>query len=410
MWIQILLIYAIAISIISAFILYKLKHALSQSSSNNSVPSMSELDEQQKKSIYYKDNFIHNLGHEIRTPLNALLGLSQLGETCNDLSKCQSYFSKLNVSSKQLMILMDDILDFSKINSGHFNFENSRINLMSLLSSLTKRYEPLASEKNLDFRFSIEGTIPQTLFCDPFRVEQIVSNLLSNAIKYTQSGSVSLRVSMKHSTNNNCYLIFVVADSGIDMPNVQVDPIPNPYSNSITDDQNTIDQNSALMIAITKQLVDLMDGSILIDTLPNIGTTVTVNLPFAEGNYELPSVVHSISKVFLQNEQLDFVGDQNMRGIITPAKIEQNFDYSYIKNEEQSSLIETLKVLLHETNLRKPKGCKEALSVFRAKASKHENLTNLTDQLQLELSQYHFDQMIELIHSISIELGGDPSK
>lgn len=406
MWTQFLLVYAIMISIICAFALYKLKYTRSQSSSNNSVPSMNELEATQQKSIYFKDNFIHNLSHEIRTPLNALLGLSQLGENCNDLSKCQSYFSKLNISSKQLMTLMDDILDFSKISSGHFNFENSHINLMSLLRSLARQYEPLALEKNLEFHFSIEGIIAQTLFCDPFRIEQIIGNLLSNAIKYTQSGSVSLRVSMTPSINNNCYLNFEIADSGIGMDRVQVDAIFNPFSHSFSEDQILNNQSSGLNIAITKQLVDLMEGSIHIDSSPNIGTTMTVSLPFCEADYELPKSVESISKGRLPDEGIYFVENPNMRSIITPSKFDQIFDYSHIKDEDQTALIETLKALLIETNLRKPKGCKEALAVFRAKASKHENLTEFTDQLQLELSQYHFDQMIELIHYISIELGG----
>ena len=367
---------------------------------------MNEIETMQQKSIYFKDNFIHNLSHEIRTPLNALLGLSQLGENCNDLSKCQSYFSKLNISSKQLMALMDDILDFSKISSGHFNFENSHINLMSLLHSLARQYEPLALEKNLEFHFSIEGIIVQTLFCDPFRIEQIIGNLLSNAIKYTQSGSVSLRVCMTPSIDNNSYLNFEIANSGIGMDRVQVDAIFNPFSNSISDDQILNNQSSGLNIAITKQLVDLMEGSIRIDSSPNIGTTMTVSLPFCEADYELPKSVQSISKDFLQDERIPHIDDPNLQSIITPAKLNQIFDHSHIKNEDQTALIETLNELLIETNLRKPKGCKEALSVFRSKASKHENLTELTDQLQLELSQYHFDQMIELIHTISIALGG----
>lgn len=247
-----------------------------------------ELEKLQRKSLRFKENFVSNLSHEVRTPLNAIVGLSQLGVRCDDVQKCQNYFHKVNTASKQLMQLVDDILDFSKIENGDFNLVKSRFNFMSLLTALTSQFGPLAADKQLEFNLFMDEFNPQYLFADSFRLEQILSNLLSNAIKYTEKGEIRLEISLKINAPAGYLLTFKIHDTGIGMDQVQVKGIFNPFSNLVADNQKRRNNSSGLGMAITKQIVDMMGGTILIDSIPDTGTQIEVTLPFTIEDVELP--------------------------------------------------------------------------------------------------------------------------
>lgn len=247
-----------------------------------------ELEQVQRQSIKFKENFISNLSHEVRTPLNAMIGLSQLGQKNDHPDKHLSYFSKINRSAKQLMQLMDDILDFSKIESGSFSLVHSRFNFMSLLTSLIGQFGPLAAEKKLEFNFYIDEYTPQYLYADSFRLEQILSNLLSNAIKFTEKGEVSLTIRLSKAESTGYALSFKVVDTGIGMDQSQITGIFNPFSQLVIDNQKRHNNSSGLGMAITKQIVDLMQGLILVESNPNLGTTVEVIIPFNGNDLEMP--------------------------------------------------------------------------------------------------------------------------
>lgn len=243
----------------------------------------------QRQSIRFKENFISNLSHEVRTPLNAMIGLSQLGQKGEHPDRHLSYFSKINVASRQLMQLMDDILDFSKIESGSFTLVKSRFNFMSLLTSLIGQFGPIAAEKRLEFNVYTDEFTPQYIFSDSYRLEQILSNLLSNAIKYTEKGEVNLYIGIKPSQSQGYILEIKVDDTGIGMSDAQVSGLFNPFSHLVSDEQRRLNNSSGLGMAITKQIVDLMNGRILINSRSGNGTSVEVSLPFAGQDLELPT-------------------------------------------------------------------------------------------------------------------------
>lgn len=246
-----------------------------------------EIEQLQRKSLQFKENFIINLSHDVRTPINALVGLSQLGTKATDPVKMQSYFSKIYKSSKQLMRLMDDILDFSKLESGSFELVNSRFNFMSLLNALTSQYGPEAAEKHLDFNFFVDDHAPHYLIGDSFKMEQVISNLLSNAIKFTYEGEVRMTVAMITDYNNNYQLIITVSDTGIGMDTEHVKGLFNPFPKLVEVEQKNLNGSSGLGMAITKQIIEMMQGSIHVDSKPNEGTTITIALPFAQHEVEL---------------------------------------------------------------------------------------------------------------------------
>lgn len=242
----------------------------------------------QRQSIRFKENFISNLSHEVRTPLNAMIGLSQLGQKGDHADRHISYFSKINVAARQLMQLMDDILDFSKIESGSFSLVKSRFNFMSLLTSLIGQYGAIAAEKKLEFNIYADEYTPQYIFSDAYRLEQILSNLLSNAMKYTEKGEVNLYISLKPNKTQGYVLELKVDDTGIGMSDDQVSGLFNPFSHLVSDQQRRLNNSSGLGMAITKQIVDLMNGRILITSRKNNGTSVEVSIPFDGQDLEMP--------------------------------------------------------------------------------------------------------------------------
>lgn len=246
-----------------------------------------EIEQLQRKSLQFKENFIINLSHDVRTPINALVGLSQLGTKSTDPVKMQSYFSKIYKSSKQLMRLMDDILDFSKLESGSFELVKSRFNFMSLLNALTSQYGPEAAEKYLDFNFFVDENAPHYLIGDSFKIEQIISNLLSNAIKFTCEGEIRMSVAMLKDYNDSYQLIITVSDTGIGMDTDHIKGLFNPFPKLVEVEQKRLNGSSGLGMAITKQIIEMMQGSIHVDSKPNEGTTITIALPFAHSEVEL---------------------------------------------------------------------------------------------------------------------------
>ncbi len=246
-----------------------------------------EIEQLQRKSLQFKENFIINLSHDVRTPINALVGLSQLGTKCTDPVKMQSYFTKIYKSSKQLMHLMDDILDFSKMESGSFELVKTRFNFMSLLSALTSQFGPEAAEKYLDFNFFIDDHAPHYLVGDSFKIEQIISNLLSNAIKFTYAGEVRMTVALLKDYHEAYQLIITVSDTGVGMDTELVHGLFNPFPKLVEVDQKRLNGSSGLGMAITKQIIEMMKGSIHVDSKPKEGTTITIALPFAQEEVEL---------------------------------------------------------------------------------------------------------------------------
>lgn len=248
------------------------------------------LEQIQKQSMHFKENFISNLSHEVRTPLNALIGLSQLGSKNDHPERHVDYFSKINIASKQLMQLMDDILDFSKIESGSFALVKNRFNFMSLLSAIIDQYAILAAEKSLEFNICVDEFSPQYIYADAFRLEQIFSNLISNAIKFTRAGEVNLSIGMNKSLEEDYEMSIVISDTGEGMSEDHLKGLFNPFSHLVTNNQKRHNKSSGLGMAITKQIVDLMGGSIAILSEPNQGTSITVILPFIGADLELPKL------------------------------------------------------------------------------------------------------------------------
>lgn len=227
-----------------------------------------------------KSNFLANISHDIRTPMNAIIGFTTLLERNVELpEKAREYTRKIDYSGRHLLGLINDILDMSKIESGQTTLHVAEFDLEELLEETGSIVLSQAGAKKQTFRISKEGKLPKMLLGDRTRLSQILLNLLSNAVKYTQpEGTIFLKVEGTESTiRRHIHLRFVVADNGCGMSENYVKTIFEPFSRENTESNREI-QGTGLGMAITKNIVDLMGGTILVDSTPGKGSTFTVNL------------------------------------------------------------------------------------------------------------------------------------
>ena len=228
-----------------------------------------------------KRDFLSRMSHEIRTPMNAIIGMSAVAfNYLDDKKRTADCLSKITFSSKHLLMLLNDVLDMSKIENGKLNIRQELFDLKNLVTSLADINYGLATAKGLSFEIVISGFKDELLLGDSMRVNQILLNLLSNAIKFTpKGGSVRLEIRMLRSASDKIWLRFIVKDSGIGMKKEFLEHLYEPFEQA----DNGIARKyggTGLGMAITKNLVAIMDGTIEVESQEGAGTTFMVDLPF----------------------------------------------------------------------------------------------------------------------------------
>ncbi len=237
-----------------------------------------------------KTDFLSTMSHDIRTPMNAIIGLTTVAE--KNLQNAESTgdsLRKIRLAGNHLLTLINDILDISKVESGKLNLTPLNFSIVETVENLVNISQPMIKEKNLDFSFHINRIETEYLFTDQLRLNQIYINILSNAIKYTEPGG-RVRVELREEMSlkpDSVRLTYVVADTGIGMSKEYMETMYQPFSRQIDSRVNSI-QGTGLGLAITKQMVDLMGGTIECESELGKGTTFTVNLdiPIAERQRE----------------------------------------------------------------------------------------------------------------------------
>lgn len=228
-----------------------------------------------------KRDFLSRMSHEIRTPMNAIIGMSAVAfNYLDDKKRTADCLSKITFSSKHLLMLLNDVLDMSKIENGKLNIRQELFDLKNLVTSLADINYGLATAKGLAFEIVISGFKDELLLGDSMRVNQILLNLLSNAIKFTpKGGSVRMEIRMLRSASDKIWLRFIVKDSGIGMKKEFLEHLYEPFEQA----DNGIARKyggTGLGMAITKNLVAIMDGTIEVESQEGAGTTFMVDLPF----------------------------------------------------------------------------------------------------------------------------------
>ncbi|MBQ7535686.1 MAG: response regulator [Stomatobaculum sp.] len=227
-----------------------------------------------------KTDFLSTMSHDIRTPMNAIIGLTTIAQkNLNDPEAIGENLRKINLASNHLLTLINDILDISKVESGKLNLSPVTFSIVETVENLVNLSQPMIKEKNIEFSFHINRMEKEYLYADQLRLNQITINILSNAIKYTEPGGrVSVDMREEESTKPGCVkLVYKVADTGIGMSPEFMKTMYEPFSRQTDSRVNSI-QGTGLGLAITKQMIDLMGGTIDCQSEQGKGTTFTITL------------------------------------------------------------------------------------------------------------------------------------
>ncbi|MUK61844.1 response regulator [Aliivibrio fischeri] len=233
--------------------------------------------EEAENSNQAKTTFLANMSHEIRTPLNGIIGMSSvLAET--KLSPIQlDYLNTIETSSQTLLILINDILDLSKIEAGNFAIYTQPTNIREIIFDTLSIDIAKATEKNLDLHIYISPNVPNYLTLDEHRIKQVLMNLTSNAMKFTPKGFISISIDFSFLMGNKGCLTISVKDSGIGINTNIKENILNPF----TQGDSSITRRfggTGLGLTITNQLIDLMGGTLDIESEPEKGSCFSFRL------------------------------------------------------------------------------------------------------------------------------------
>ncbi len=245
-----------------------------------------------------KSEFLANMSHEIRTPMNGIIGMSHLALASNNLQEKERHYVKtIENSAKSLLGIINDILDFSKIEAGKLTIEKSEFDMYKLVDSITSLVEHKIDEKNLEFTISYGDDMSRYFNADSLRISQIITNLLSNAVKFTQEGEIGLYISK---IENNRFK-FEVKDTGIGMNNEQCSKMFQSFSQA---DLSTTRKygGTGLGLAISKQLTEMMNGKIWVESEVGVGSSFLFEV-------EIEEIIKESNYNYFENKKVLIVDD-----------------------------------------------------------------------------------------------------
>ena len=245
-----------------------------------------------------KSDFLANMSHEIRTPINAILGMNEMvmresteagmairaqdRAARKSLGRIRDYSMNIDSAGRSLISIVNDILDFSRIESGKMRITESEYSLSSVLNDICSMFSLRAGERALDFQVRVDSSLPDRLYGDEVRLRQVLNNLLSNAFKYTNAGSVMLSVGRSEGSGDpaeeTVSLEISVEDTGIGIREEDLDKLFNKFER-VNLTRNSTVEGAGLGLAITRSLLQMMNGAIRVESVYGKGSAFHVTLP-----------------------------------------------------------------------------------------------------------------------------------
>ena len=295
---KVMLISSIAVAVVLLTILMLLQKARkAEAAARKAASDTQELNaklqvavEKAESANRAKSTFLSNMSHDIRTPMNAIIGFTTLAlSNIDDTDRVKDYLGKTLASSNHLLSLINDVLDMSRIESGKIHLEEVEVNLSDVLHDLKTIVSGQIYAKQLELYMDAMDVTDEDVYCDKTRLNQILLNLLSNAIKFTPAGgTVSVRVRQLAGKVRGCgQYEFRIKDNGIGMSQEFAQKIFEPFERERTSTVSGI-QGTGLGMAITKNIVDMMGGTIEVQTAQDKGTEFTVCVPMRAQTEQRP--------------------------------------------------------------------------------------------------------------------------
>ena len=241
-----------------------------------------------------KSEFLANMSHEIRTPINAVLGMNEMilresikarrltaeqpEEALESFEQIGTYAAEVDSAGRSLLTIINDILDFSKIEAGRMELVKGRYRLSKLLNDVSNMIAYKAREQGLEFTLETDENLPENLFGDAGRVREVITNILNNAVKYTEKGYVRMKVHARDLIGSTIRLVITVEDSGIGIRQEDMDRLFTKFERLDMHRNSTV-EGSGLGLVITRRLLDMMAGTISVESEYGKGSVFTVTIP-----------------------------------------------------------------------------------------------------------------------------------
>lgn len=293
----------LVMALLSAMIMSKEKNAKILQEKNEQLGIAIEQAQHANKS---KSAFLARMSHEIRTPMNAIIGMTSLAEkNISNQEKVLEYLRKVMVSSKHLLNLINDVLDMSAIENEKIKIAHVQFDLKEIVNMITAMYYTQCSNKGIQFDTQLVNVVTEVLVGDQLRIQQIILNLLSNALKFTErGGKILLKIEQLNTQQKKVYFKITVKDTGCGMSEEYMKRIFKPFEqeSALTAKEHG---GSGLGLSITKNLIEMMNGAIEVESTVNVGTTVTINIPFEEAveqNVISPDDIKDIKAMIIDDD------------------------------------------------------------------------------------------------------------